>query len=299
MGIKKILVNSNEQITDSILCSVMPKNKYRVCPKIRLADVIHVDEKSLGKKLSYALKAHFDFTIINKDDIPQFSVEFDGRSHNGPASKKRDQFKNAICLENNYPLIRINEYFVKEHFSSSIGKFTLLSWLVEVWRLAQAFFEEQRKGNIPEEEDFDYWAFMELTPDFKKITFPYNPFLECKTYFHKMFSEKRILWGPQGVDYEDADGFARCFMVVAIDHFKALTQSFGVVSFADFPICDFELCENMCFLLIYKNFIEYQKGGRVKIRPLDEACNKFDELITKYKYDCRSFGQNLPANFIE
>lgn len=124
MTIKKINVNPNEKKTDDIICAIMGGNGYRVCPKMRVADVFQVDKKILGpEKFYYSLGAHFDFTIVNNEDIPEFSVEFDGPYHEvSEEAMKKDQFKNEICKINNYPLIRITETFFRQ-----MGKFTILS----------------------------------------------------------------------------------------------------------------------------------------------------------------------------
>lgn len=283
--VKKILVNANEEKTDKILCAIMEKNGYRVCPKIRIADIFEVNKKKLGeKKFFYALGAHFDFTVVDNEGVPQFSVEFDGYYHDiDQDAQRKDQFKNEICLNNNYPLIRINAVFFRE-----IGKFTLLSWLLEVWCAAQAFYEEQAKGNIPEDEDFDYWAVLDCSPDFK-MRFPYNPFFKYRTYFHKLYAEKQILSGPQGITYKTPDGFEHCITVVAIDQEKALKQHFGVQSYAFFPVCDFELCENMNLLLICEKYLQYKKTNKGTINT-KKAFSELNELSRKH--NCSSFGQN-------
>lgn len=278
MTIKKINVNPDEKKTDGIICDIMEKNGYRVCPKMRVADVFQVDKRNLEpKKFYYSLGAHFDFTIVNNEDDPQFSVEFDGLYHEvNKEAMQKDQFKNEICKMNNYPLIRITETFFRQ-----VGKFTILSWLLEVWCLSKAFYEAQDSGQIPENESFDYWTFIELNQDLK-LEFSHNPFFQYQAYFHKLYEEKKILSRPQPINYKTPDGFTNSWVVLPIDNEKALVQRFRIQSYACFPVCDFELCEEISLLLLFEKYRRYQKTGCGTINT-DKAFSESNKLIKKYK----------------
>ncbi len=259
MKIKNILVNTNEEKSYNILSSIMEKHGYRVFPKIRVADVFEINPSLLDKEqFYYALSAHFDFTIVDENNLPQFSVEFDGLSHSSSNAQRKDQFKNEICLKHQYPLIRIYEIFFQR-----IGKFTVLSWLLEVWCLAQAFYEAQANGNISEEEDFDYWAAIEITSDLK-LTFPYNPFYNYRQYLKSLSWKKKII-SLQGIHYKTDTDRTCCLTVLIIDTEKSLRQSFSTQSYqsyAYFPVSDFDLCEEMSLYFLYQKYQNYLKTGK-------------------------------------
>ena len=104
----KIIQAPYEAETHRILDEVASKNGAQVWPKVRVADVLELRNSGISnEEYSYALKAHFDFTVTDEDSLAQFSVEFDGRSHNtDPDTVRRDSLKNAICEQLSFPLLR-------------------------------------------------------------------------------------------------------------------------------------------------------------------------------------------------
>ena len=62
--LKKLLVNSYESTIDNILQEQESVKQWnaRVCPKVRVADIVDIDECHLdSREYTYALKAHVDF----------------------------------------------------------------------------------------------------------------------------------------------------------------------------------------------------------------------------------------------
>jgi hypothetical protein len=74
----KRMLNEPEEITNDVLNAVTSKYEALVCIKSKIADVINIENSGISdKEYNYALKAHFDFVVTDKDYIPQFAVEFD------------------------------------------------------------------------------------------------------------------------------------------------------------------------------------------------------------------------------
>src|SRR5689334_2570483 len=158
MTLKKIL-NLHEADTHTRLKETCEKYGASVYPKIRLADVLPIENSGITNDLySYALQAHFDFVVTDDKHVPLFAVEFDGPSHETEEQVVRDKKKNKICEIFNFPLLRINAKYLDKKYRS----LDLLSWFVETWFFRDAFFNAQEEGLVPEDEPFDPMLIIEL-----------------------------------------------------------------------------------------------------------------------------------------
>jgi hypothetical protein len=169
--LKKIM-NLPEKVTHSRLKIVCKDYGASVCPKIRLADVFPIKGSGISNnEYRFALQAHFDFLITDNNFRPLFAVEFDGFSHHDESQKQKDEIKNRLCDLFGLPLLRINS----NHLYRKYRNMDLLSWFVEVWFLAEGFYETQQKGGIPYDEPFDPFH---LNLSDKEITFPLSLSIE-------------------------------------------------------------------------------------------------------------------------
>jgi hypothetical protein len=153
---RRLLVSSGEVATDRVLDDAATRLGYRVFAKVRIADALEITRSGLSnEQFRYALSAHFDFVAADHDSlVARFAVEFDGpQHHTGTRTAARDALKDAICEALDLPLLRIDGAFLKR-----VDHFTILGYLIEVNALAEAFYEQQQKGYIPWDEDFDYWS---------------------------------------------------------------------------------------------------------------------------------------------
>ncbi|MGE8081445.1 AAA domain-containing protein [Peribacillus loiseleuriae] len=107
------LLNGSEKIMFNIIKEILKKNfpQYDVYPKVRVADVIVVDDKTERTMssyiYSYALKSHFDFIIFHKQSyVPKLAYEFDGPDHDKPENKKKDDMKDELCKNSNFMICR-------------------------------------------------------------------------------------------------------------------------------------------------------------------------------------------------
>lgn len=153
---KKIL-NRHEAITDRRIKGVAQQNDARVFSKVRLKDVLPVDNSGISRSLyGFALRSHLDFLVTDLETRPLFAVEFDGPFHDTPKQQARDRKKNKLCERFELPLLRIKCSYLKPDFRGM----DLLSWLLEVWFAGQAFYDAQERGQIPLDEPFIPWAVM-------------------------------------------------------------------------------------------------------------------------------------------
>lgn len=119
------LLTMDEYAFYSVLVYALPPQKYIVCPKVRLADVIYVTGKKKNGNWyrNYALIAqkHIDFVVCDRTGRVMFGLELDGKSHYARQEKKRDAQKNEICRAAGFPLLRVRSS--KTYDSGSVREF--------------------------------------------------------------------------------------------------------------------------------------------------------------------------------
>lgn len=155
-GVRPLLVDSYERVTDQLLTSAATANGDRVQAKVRLADAIHIGHLR-GRVKQFALMAHLDFVIVDSvTSLPRFAVEFDGASHwEDPATRQRDRMKDALCEAARLPLLRISSEYTQRR-----GRWIVLSYAIDAFYLSEAFFRAQEQGQIPWDEPFDQGSFV-------------------------------------------------------------------------------------------------------------------------------------------
>lgn len=85
------IVNRYEEIAHEQIKLSADRWGLSVYPKVRVADVISLDEiGAVGDLRRYGLQSHFDFVVCRDEWEPIYSVEFDGRFHSTPIQKARD-----------------------------------------------------------------------------------------------------------------------------------------------------------------------------------------------------------------
>jgi len=149
----KSLLNSYERITNDILEGAVKKWNANVTIKVRVADVLEINNSGISnERYSYALAAHFDFVITNSDYLPLFAVEFDGNYHyTDQDTLRKDIIKDGLVNEFGLPLLRIGANFLQ-----SLGKFNLLSWLIDEWFFYKSFNQAQVEGLMGYDESYLY-----------------------------------------------------------------------------------------------------------------------------------------------
>lgn len=77
------------------------KKGLKVCPKVRLADILDVKTDDLEKNRVWfrtIAQLHVDFLILGKNDRFLFCVELDDSTHDTPEARKKDCFKDR-CFD--------------------------------------------------------------------------------------------------------------------------------------------------------------------------------------------------------
>lgn len=145
-------LNTYEKITYSKIKEVTDKVDAHVFSKVRLADILPINNSGISDAdFKFALQSHVDFLVTNSEYVPQFSVEFDGPTHLCPIQIERDKKKNNLLKHFDHPFVRINSRYLDDKYRG----LDLLTYFVDVWFLAEAFYEAQSAGQIPYDEPFD------------------------------------------------------------------------------------------------------------------------------------------------
>ena len=164
-------LNKYEQLTYSKIKAVAGKVGAHVFSKVRLADFLPINKSGIpASEFRFALQSHVDFLVTDSEYKSEFSVEFDGPTHTSPDQINRDQKKNNLLKRFEHPFIRINSRYLDDKYRG----LDLLTYFVDVWFLAKAFYEAQSQGHIPYDEPFDpAFIISDGTPDilaFNRIT---------------------------------------------------------------------------------------------------------------------------------
>ncbi len=158
MDRRKKLLNSPEARTLTMLHSAAERNRCRVFPKVRVADVLNIDGSGIPNALyTYALSSHFDFVAVDADSCPLFAVEFDGPHHaEAPRARVNDLKKNALSEKFGFPLARVRD----EHIFEKARGLDYLTWLVELYFAQQDIYNAYLDGTIPPSEYVDPFMFI-------------------------------------------------------------------------------------------------------------------------------------------
>jgi hypothetical protein len=101
------LFNKSEYVFFHALVKELPANFF-VFPKTRIADIIETEYgKGYIHRRNKILPKHVDYVVCNDTFEPLLAIELDGKSHQAPERKKRDELVDQIFSQANLQLIRV------------------------------------------------------------------------------------------------------------------------------------------------------------------------------------------------
>jgi hypothetical protein len=263
--IRPLLVNEYEIATDVALREIGERRGVRVCPKVRIADVLKIESSGLtNEEYSYSLRSHFDFVIVDRNGAhPHFAVEFDGPRHDvDPGAILRDQLKDGICTRLGLPLLRIDAAYLHR---VSWKRMTVVGWLVDLWYLQEAFHRAQALGYVPPDEDFCYWSLFEIHENGKLESFAIDQYVRQA---FEMAARRGICLArtPEVVFTPDhsPDGYVRAYAILALPNEKYLIGSARCrVTEFTFRLGAFDLVRDLAVVDLGEKFRAYCIGGQV------------------------------------
>lgn len=275
---KKVL-NFGEAATHKRLKEVCEKNDAAIFAKIRLADVFPIEGSGItDEEYAFALKGHFDFVVADRDHDPLFAVEFDGPFHEKKARRVRDRMKNNLCERFDLPILRINANYLKRKYRD----LDLLTWFVETWFAADAFYQAQAGGHIPYDEPFDPASFFNI-PGHKK-NFPLWLGAEVRIAIQDFHKSGRCAWRvPAFIIGFDADENYRGFSYLKLDGDRWLYTYTGMRS-QRFPAPITELLSEIMAFEIAEALKLNDHSRTCTGEKLDRWCKEFEEKYSRLSF---------------
>jgi hypothetical protein len=284
-------LNSYEEVTYNKLRAVTEPVGAHVFSKVRLADVIPVNNSGISnEEFSYSLKAHVDFLVTNAEQDVQFCVEFDGPTHRQPEQIRRDEIKNQLLTKFRVPFIRINSRYLEDRYRG----LDLLTYFVDVWFLAQAFDEAQERGQIPPEETFDpTFIISDGQPNGKK--WPYWISIELQTDIQRMF-KKQLVAQPSPSDWigTDSHGNYRCIAWLFLTPETCVFIETGMRGHSFPAVYSSDLLSQLAIYELHEKTQRAISGSVVPVSR-DVLDSRLEDYKRRFEFRC-SAGCNLPRN---
>lgn len=269
---RRRILNSAERETAEELESVADEHDCLVYKKVRVADVLDIQQSGLSnQEYGYALKAHFDFVIADRQDTRAlFAVEYDGPLHGSePEVQCRDRLKDSICDKLGMPLLRVDSEFVHQE----VGRFRLLPLFIHVWFVGQAFYEQQAEGTIPMDEDFYPYSVIGVSG--RRIIREYDPAWQSRVQLRR-YHEQEITRTAYPVLLQGQDPSGRYAVCLAVSYLwdgpLFATGCFRTVNFGYFLPSD--IAEDIATIELARK-IRLQMEGAIRISTYQEVADEF------------------------
>jgi len=263
----KPIMNLHEQITHTRLKKVCSSWGASVHEKIRMADVLRIENSGIkSSEYSFALKAHFDFTVTDSNTCPLFVVEFDGPLHKrNPEQSRRDKTKNLLCKKFGLPILRINSNYFKKY-----RKMDILTWFINIFFLEKGFYQSQDQGLIPPDEPFDPHAILYLSD--RGDNYPFWLSLEARVKIEHLRKEGRCVDHAPSVFIGLKEDIYRGIGFLRLDTERGIRAQ-TAMKFQDFPTKIHLILEDLVVLELYESLLACL-NGRMSPEQLTDIENK-------------------------
>lgn len=272
-------LNRYEAITYGKIREVADNFGAHVFSKVRLADVIPINNSGISdKEFTYALKAHVDFLVTDKNQEPQFCVEFDGPTHKESVQIQRDYIKNELLKRFNMPFIRVNARYLEDKYRG----FDLLSYFVDLWFLSAAFDDAQESGLIHWDEPFDpNFVYSDGSKNGKK--WPYWLSLNIQLKIQSLCKLGKIVQPvPSHWIGSDHHNNLRCLAWLFISDDECVFIETGMRRHLFHAVCQTDLLSQIAIYDLYASLKEVFEG-RSKSKTLQDFLNRHYFYINRYK----------------
>ncbi|MCY8267083.1 hypothetical protein MOC48_12055, partial [Bacillus haynesii] len=203
--------------------------------------------------------------------------------HRTETQKFRDEIKNRLVKRFDLPLLRINSLYLEEKYRN----LDLLSWCVEVWFLAEYFYEAQENGIVPYDEPFSPESIFSLSGNEKK--FPFFLSFDIRNEIRKLSEKKQIKsLIPNAWIGTDNNGNYYGISWLYIDNETGVFTTSGIKG-QRFPVSESELLEEIMIFDLYEQLLGFFNNKRrsVSNREIFKRINEFEK---KYRIALVSSG---------
>ncbi|MBF0463883.1 MAG: DUF2726 domain-containing protein [Nitrospirae bacterium] len=274
----KRLVNYSEEKTLSELERVSDRHGLKVYTKVRVVDVLPIENSGISdKQYSYALRAHFDFVVVNSDFKPVFVVEFDGPSHSISQQVQKDCYKNELCKRFDCPILRIGLNYVSKKYSDM----TILSWIIDVYLIQIAFYDAQEKGYIPYDELFDPFLIL-ANATFPEKEFPYFLSRDVRINLQRLHKANKIKYPVSfGFIGVDKNNVMRGIEYIQINDREGVSVTTAMRP-QGFPVRFSDLLDELLSIFLYEKLESVLKG-----EASPKRVEEINQELLQYERDYR------------
>jgi Protein of unknown function (DUF2726) len=273
----KRLLTPREEATNDVLKPLCEYWGSHVFPKVRVADVLPIDNSGISDLLfRFALQSHFDFIVTGDDILPLFAVEFDGITHLAAEQQQRDTKKNLLCKQFEFPLLRINSRYLEGKYRG----LTLLGWFIHSWFATRSLVEAQEAGHIPADEPIDATFLYSIPGESRK--FPLWLTREIQGKVRKLAESGICLdRGISCVVGEDEEQNSHAIAYVNLGHGKAVWTQTAMRSQL-FPVDFHAVLEDIAVSEAYERLCAVMSGTE-QPTPGPELDQEIDRFRKRYK----------------
>lgn len=282
------LVNRYEEIAHGEIKLSADQWGLSVYPKVRVADVISIDEVgAIGDLRRFGLQSHFDFVVCRDGWDPIYAVEFDGRFHATAVQQERDRKKDELCRRADFPILRINSRYLSKEF----GSLSLVAWIMDVYELQEQFYKMQESGAIPNDEPFDPFFFMNIRPGEERFPYWFSAKPRVKLqYLHK---QGRIA-DPCSCGFI---GYDENEVMRGVEYIR-VTENEGVMVRSamkpqQFPIVFSDLLDEILFIQLAERVFKWLRG-EIQSTPMGDIYAEARAMEKEWKL-ARSHSYGRPA----
>lgn len=281
------LVNRYEEIAHGQIKLSADRWGLSVYPKVRVADVISLDEiGATGDLRRYGLQSHFDFVVCQNKWEPIYSIEFDGRFHSTAVQKARDAKKDELCRRADFPILRINSRYLSREF----GSMSLVAWIMDVFELQKGFYKAQEEGAIPPDEPFDPFFFMGV--DSGEERFPYWFSAKSRIKLRRLYETGKIVDpSSSGFIGYDADGVMRGVEYIRVTATEGILVR-SAMRPQQFPIILSDLLDEVLSVQLTEEVVRWS-SGEIGALPLHQMYRQVETINKSVKLArAHSFGRS-------
>jgi hypothetical protein len=268
---RKRVLNLRESAVDRMLANYANENGYRVSLKMRLRDVIDVDDLPLdARERNFSFTSHLDFVAFDTEThLPVLAVEYDGPQHlTDHRQIERDRLKDELCKAAELPLLRIDNLFTRKE-----GRWKVLTYILWAHEMGKSFYAARGSGQILDDEGFDAGTLLLPTQDGRGYEFSAlaGPAL---TYLHGFRVRQNVEWEARW--WRPTDVQVETRMLMSLPNGQYLFAQCAIRDFAIEGISALEISEELATAELGWLAKQYDEGDAVAInaeqgqRVLDE-----------------------------
>jgi hypothetical protein len=257
---RKRVLNFQESAVDRMLADYAKEHGYRINLKMRLRDVIDVDDLPLSaKERDFAFTSHLDFVAVDtRAHLPVIAIEYDGPQHLTDHKQiERDRIKDKLCEAAELPLLRIDNLFTRRE-----GRWRVLTYILWAHEMGKAYYEAVGDRPVSEDDGFDAGTMLLPKEDESGLEFSMLGGRGL-TYLIGFRQRHEVEWEVSW--WRDRDGQVETRYLVALANGQFLVANCAIRDFAIEGISALEISQELVIAEIAWLAQQYEDGDPVAL----------------------------------